>query len=315
MSTGHDRPSIAVVGSVNMDLVVEVPRMPTPGETVQGLDVAFHPGGKGANQAVAAARLGADVSLYGKVGDDPFGVRLLDAIRGSGVDAGHVEIEDGTASGLASIWVDAAGENAIVLAAGANGSVDTKYVERHLDRISEADVLLLQLEIPLETVDFLLRELPAPRPLVILDPAPAQDLSSLPLLKIDILTPNAHELTIIARSREAGTAAQHLLDSGVTDVVVTLGADGAEWHTSGRSPRRFPAPHVDAIDTTAAGDAFNGALAWALPGRSLEEAIPVAIAAGALATTIRGAQPSLPTREGLDAFLREERAGRDAPEL
>jgi ribokinase len=303
------RPSIAVVGSINTDLVVEVARMPAPGETLRGRDVAFYPGGKGANQAVAAALLGADVSLYGKVGDDPFGKRLLDGLRGAGVGVGAVEIETGTASGLASIWVDAAGGNAIVLAAGANGRVDTGYIERRLGRIVEADVILLQLEIPIETVAFLLGALPPAGPLVVLDPAPAHDLSALPLSRIGVLTPNKAELRAVSGDDDLEAGARRLLDAGVGDVVCTVGAEGAVWFAPGGSAARFPAPKVDVVDTTAAGDAFAGALACALPTRSLEEAIPFATAAGALATTARGAQPSLPALEDVLSLLASREDG------
>jgi ribokinase len=306
-------PSIAVVGSLNMDIVVEVPRMPAAGETLRGRDAAFHPGGKGANQAVAAARLGADVGLYGKVGDDPFGGRLLGSVRGSGVDVRSVEVEGDRMSGLASIWVDGAGENAIALAAGANGRVNAEYITRHLDRIAEADVLLLQLEIPIESVDFLLSKLPATRPRIILDPAPAQDLSALPLSRIDILTPNEAELRVVSGENDLDAGARRLLGAGIGNVVCTLGAEGAIWYAAEGSIARFPAPKVAVVDTTAAGDAFNGALASTLVGRPLGKAIPFAVAAGALATTVRGAQPSLPTREALGAFLRRGDRGRSGP--
>ena len=299
----RDKPSVAVVGSINTDIVIEVARMPEPGETIAGRAAAFYSGGKGANQAVAAARLGADVRLFGKVGGDPLGGRLLDGLRESGVDVGAVEIEADTPSGLASIWVDRRGDNAIVVAAGANGLVDTEYVGRHLDRIAAADVLLLQLEIPIATVAHLLHALPAAGPIVILDPAPAHDLASLPLTRVDVLTPNEHELRIVSGSDTIEAGAQHLIDLGAKNVICTLGADGAVWIPSSGPIMRLPAPNVDVVDTTAAGDAFAGALASALPGLPLAAAIPLAIAAGALATTVRGAQPSLPNAADLDAFL------------
>ncbi len=304
-----ERPTIAVVGGINTDLVVEVPRMPSPGETLRGRDVAIYPGGKGANQAVAAARLGADVHLYGKVGDDPFGKRLLDGLRGADVDVSAVEIEPATASGLASIWVDAAGGNAIVLAAGANGRVDIEYVERRLKRIIEADVILLQLEIPIETVAFLLGVLPPAEPLVVLDPAPAHDLSALPLSRIGVLTPNEAELRVVSGDDDLEAGARRLLDAGIENVVCTVGGEGAVWFASGGSVARSPAPKVNVVDTTAAGDAFAGALACVLPTRSLEEAIPFAVVAGALATTARGAQPSLPTLEDVLSLLASREDG------
>ena len=284
--------------------------MPSPGETIAGRDAAFYPGGKGANQAVAAARLGADVTLYGKVGDDPFGERLLAGLRESGVDVGSVETEAETSSGLASIWVDGNGDNAIALAAGANGRVDARYIKRHCDRIAEADVLLLQLEIPIETIAFLLSRLPETRPLVILDPAPAQDLGSLPLARIGVLTPNEHELRILSRSDKIEAGAKRLLETGIESVVCTLGSNGAVRFSSDGSTRRFAAPTVHAVDTTAAGDAFSGALAWALFSRPLDEAIPFAIAAGALATTVRGAQPSLPRRGNVLRLLSAREQGK-----
>lgn len=299
----RERPSVAVVGSINMDLVVEVPRMPAPGETLAGRGAEFYPGGKGANQAVAAARLGADVSLFGRVGDDPFGERLLEGLRESGVDIRGVETERDAMSGLASIWVDGAGDNAIALVAGANGRVDCDFIERHLDRIASADALLVQLEIPIESVGLLLRELPPTKPLVILDPAPARDLAGLPLSRIDMITPNERELTILGGSDDIEAGARRLLDAGAANVVCTLGPDGAARFTSEAPPQRFPAPRVRVVDTTAAGDAFNGALAWALFSRPLDDAIRFAIAAGTLATTTRGAQPSLPNRAAVAAFL------------
>ena len=308
----HERPTVAVVGSINTDLVIEVPRMPAPGETLVGRRVMFYPGGKGANQAVAAAKLGADVSLFGKVGDDPFGERLREGLRESGVGVRGVETERGIPSGLASIWVDEAGDNAIALAAGANGRVDCRFIERHLDRIAGADVLLVQLEIPIESVGLLLRKLPSARPLVILDPAPARDLSGLPLSRIDTITPNESELAIVGGGEDVEAGAQRLLDAGAASVVCTLGPAGAVRFSVEGPPQRFSAPEVRVVDTTAAGDAFNGALAWALPTQSVEDAIRFAVAAGALATTERGAQPSLPRRDEVDALLsahahREER--------
>lgn len=285
---------IVVLGSINMDVVVRVPRFPVPGETLAGTDVAYYSGGKGANQAVAAARLGADVRLFGKVGDDAFGERLLSELRNNKVNVNAVERESDCASGLASIWVNNEGENAIALAAGANGRVDDIYLKRHLETIRQADILLLQLEIPIEAIAALLEQLPENGPTVILDPAPAQDLSRLALERIDILTPNEHELRQISKIDELEAGAFQLLDRGVTNVICTLGAKGAVWFSSDGTMAHFSAPKVAAVDTTAAGDAFNGALAWALQTKPLEDAIAQAVIAGALATTKAGAQASLP---------------------
>lgn len=293
---------VAVLGSINTDLVLRVSRFPSSGETLTGTDIATFSGGKGANQAVAAARLGANVCLFGKVGDDPYGESLLSGLRDNNVSVDGIECEAQCASGLASIWVNAEGENAIVLAAGANGRVDRAYVERHLKDILRADLLLLQLEIPIETIAELLRRLPDQGPTVILDPAPAQVLSHLPLERIDILTPNEHELCLISGKDSVEDGAFQLLDRGVKNVICTLGEQGAIWFSSDGTMAHFSAPQVQVIDTTAAGDAFNGALAWALESQPLEEAIAQAVIAGALATTKRGAQASLSNRDDLRQF-------------
>jgi len=287
-------PRIAVVGSINMDLVIELDRLPRPGETVSGGRLATYPGGKGANQAVAAARLGAHVAFYGAVGDDAYGEQLLRKLVGAGVDATAAAVLDGIPSGLATICVDAAGENAIAVASGANAHVDCAYIDRHLDRIASSDILLLQLELPVDTVGYLLRALPEGKPRVILDPAPACAVESLFFPRVDILKPNAQELETLTGTPDPETAARVLLSLGIRNVVCTLGDKGATWYTENTAPARFPAPRVDVIDTTAAGDAFSGALAWALLRSELPDAIPIAVAAGSLATTVRGAQPSLP---------------------
>ncbi|MBU1049940.1 ribokinase [Candidatus Bipolaricaulota bacterium] len=293
---------IAVLGSINMDLVVSVPRFPSPGETLHGSEVGYYCGGKGANQAVAAARLGADVRLFGKVGDDAFGDRLLDGLRSHRVDVDAVECESGCATGLASIWVNDAGENAIVLAAGANDRVDDAYVECRGAAIRAASILLLQLEIPIKTIAHMLLRLPRNKMTVILDPAPACDLSVLPLDRIDILTPNEHELRLISGKESLEEGAFDLLDRGAKHVVCTMGHAGAVWFSSDGTMAHFSAPEVAVVDTTAAGDAFNGALAWALQTRSLEDAIAYGVRAGALATTKRGAQESLPTLHAIEAL-------------
>jgi ribokinase len=285
---------IAVLGSINMDLVVRVPRFPMPGETLNGRSIAFHSGGKGANQAVAAARLGADVYLFGKVGGDVFGERLLTGLRENGVNVDAVEREEDCATGLASIWVNDDGENVIVLSTGANVRVDGAYLDRHLEQIGRADFLLMQLEIPVGTVATALSKLPSEAPTVILDPAPAQGLSELPLERIDILTPNEQELAAIGRTTDIDRSARRLLDRGVGHVICTLGARGASWFSGDGTRMHIPAPNVDVVDTTAAGDAFNGALAWALQTCSTKDAIERAVVSGALTTTAAGAQPSLP---------------------
>ncbi len=218
---------IVVLGSANMDVVMEVPRLPRPGETLQGRHAGLFPGGKGANQAVAAARLGAGVSFCSKLGRDRFGETLLTELQASGVDMSAVEIEEGTTSGVACIFVTPEGGNAIALSPGANGLVDKRYAEAILERVAAARVLLLQLEIPAATVGHLLRRLPLKRPFVILDPSPAQDLSRLPLARIDLLTPNRGELGALTGRPDPKEGGRRLVRLGIPNVICKAGSDGA----------------------------------------------------------------------------------------
>lgn len=299
---------VTVAGSLNMDLVARAPRIPQPGETIIGRDFRNVPGGKGANQAVAAARLGAEVSMVGRVGGDTFAEPLLENLAADGIDHTYVTRDPEAATGVALIVVDDAGENSIVVASGANARFSPADVEAAEEALANADVLLLQLESPLETVLRAAELARARGAKVLLNPAPAQALPEELLSLVDALIPNETEAALLTdravrSEEEAREAARTLLASGVETVIVTLGERGALLAQEG-GVSMVPAFSVEAVDSTAAGDAFVGSFAVALAeGRPLEEAVRWGNAAGALATTKMGAQPSLPTREGLERLL------------
>lgn len=297
-------PRIVVVGSVNADMVVKSARIPAPGETVTGGRFVMAPGGKGANQAVAAARLGGEVTLVAKVGQDLFGDQAIDNYRREGILTDRILRDPENATGVALILVDQQGENLISVASGANHTLSPNEVSEAADRIRAADVLMLQLEIPMETVCHAARLAREAGVTVILDPAPAAPLPDGLLQNVTYLTPNeseAERLTGIRVTDEASAeeAGRQLVAAGAEHVIVTLGAKGALLVTSNQS-LLVPSRPVEAVDTTAAGDAFNGGLAWAVgQGLKLEEAIRLACLTGGLSATRLGAQPSLPTKDEL----------------
>lgn len=299
---------ICVVGSLNMDLVTRTPRIPIPGETIIGHEFFTAPGGKGANQAVAAARLGAQVSMVGRVGADDFGQAMRRALTEDDIDYACVFENETTSTGIAAILVDDAGENSIVVASGANARLSPADVERAQAAIAGADALLLQLETPLETVIRAAEIARAHHVAVLLNPAPARtDLDAL-LPLVDVLILNESEtalLTGLPVEDEAAllAAADALRATGVGVIILTLGAQGALL-VQASGAEAIPAFPVDAVDTTAAGDAFVGGFAVALAEKKpLGEAVRWGNAAGGLAATKLGAQPSLPTRQALLALL------------
>lgn len=303
-------PHVVVVGSINMDLVVRVPRLPRPGETLPAHDLQTIPGGKGANQAVAAARLGARVTMVGRLGDDAFGPRLRAGLESAGVSTEHVRVTDGCSSGVAVIAVEERGENAILLVAGANGRLTPDDVRAAEAVFQQADALLVQLEVPVETVEAAVILARRHGVRVVLDPAPAPT-GPLPksLCEVDVLTPNqteAEALTGIAviNAAQAEHAARLLRDRGARNVVIKLGEQGALLCDLEGLTEAVPACRVQVVDTTAAGDAFTAALAVGLcEGRLLKEAVRLGCAAGTLATTRAGAQPAMPTRQEVERLL------------
>lgn len=299
---------VTVVGSLNMDLVARAPRIPRPGETIIGGEFRNVPGGKGANQAIAAARLGATVSMVGRVGRDTFAGPLLDNLDADGIDHTFVVQDPEAATGVALIVVDDGGENSIVVASGANMRLSPADVDGAEAAIAGADALLLQLEIPLETVIRAAKIARARAVKIILNPAPARSLPAELLSLVDVLIPNESETALltglpVGDQAEAKTAAAALQDSGVGTVILTLGERGAMLATEGKT-ELFPAFDVTPVDTTAAGDAFVGGFAVALAeGRTLSEAVRWGNGAGGLAATKLGAQPSLPARRDLERLL------------
>ena len=294
---------IVVVGSLNMDLVVRAPRHPHVGETIIGSDFGTYPGGKGANQAVAAARMGGAVKMVGRVGQDDFGQALLRNVSDNGVDTTFILRDPHSATGVALITVDDAGQNTIVVASGANARLTPEDVARAKSVFEGASVLVLQLETPLLAISRAIEIAQHHGLTVVLNPAPAQKLDAGLLASVDYLIPNQTELALLAGVQPLEEAVAVLQGWGVPNLIVTLGEQGV-LIAQGERQAHLPAHAVEVVDTTAAGDAFVGAFAVALTqGLSTQESAAWGNAAGALAVTRPGAQPSLPNRAELDEFL------------
>lgn len=303
-------PHIVVVGSINMDLVVRMARLPKPGETVHGDEFQTIPGGKGANQAVAAARLGARVTIIGRVGDDSFGESLRKTLAADGVSIEHALVTAGCCTGVAFIGVEGSGANSITVVAGANGRLTPHDVESRADVIATADVLVMQLETPLDTVAAAIRVAHVAGVRTVLDPAPAPT-ESLPaeVRSVDLISPNqteAEAMTGIVVNDVAGAerAAHRLQQNGAREVLLKLGGLGALVCDASGNIVHVRAAQAKIIDTTAAGDAFTAAVAVAMAeGKSLIDAARLGCAAGTLACTKFGAQPAMPHRSEVDRFM------------
>ncbi len=298
------RKPIVVVGSVTMDMVTRTPHIPRIGQTVIGTNFSTTPGGKGANQAVAAARLGYPVQFIGMVGDDVYGPQLIENLAQAGVDTSSIAAANGS-SGLAPIFVDESGQNAIVVVPGANGKVDSAYVDKHVDAIRNAGIVLCQLELPMASIDHTLELCAQFNIPVMLDPAPAAALSDQVWKQVAWFTPNETEAAFyLDDGSDPEPITRELLARGLKGVVLKRGAEGAYVAVADGKAGWVQPFAVNAIDTVAAGDCFNGAFAVALlEGKDPWAAARFACAASAISVTRRGAQASMPTRDDLNAFM------------
>lgn len=300
--------SILVFGSINLDLTTYVPHLPALGETLRGHSFITVPGGKGANQAVAAARLGAPTKFFGRIGNDAFGREVMPIVQKEGVDMSGLKVDDQHGTGLAVINVDDKADNAIVIVSGANMALDASDAERCIDEFDQAKLVMLQLEVPLETSLKVAQAAHEKGVKVIWDPAPALELPADAYRFTDFMTPNEVETGMLVGFQpksieEAKKASGILRQRGVKAAIIKMGALGAYFESATESGF-MPTFIVDAIDTVAAGDAFNGGLAVALmEGKDLKEAVRWGSAAGAIATTKPGAMPSMPYRHELDELL------------
>ena len=299
---------VTVVGSFMFDLVARAPRRPKTGETLIGDSFGMFIGGKGANQAIAASRLNALVCMVGRLGDDLFGNQFLDKFSDEKINTDFVIQDKNNGTGVGMPLIDASGDNSIVIIPRANTALSAENINQGYEAIANSDILLLQLEVPIEASQRAAEIAKENSTIVILNPAPAREIPDTLLDLVDILTPNESETEILSgisatTEKEAKEAARILMDKGVETVILTLGSRGSLLLTA-TVESFFPANQVDVVDTTAAGDAFCGALAASLAnGSTIEEAVKTGNAAGALAVTKLGAEPSLPKKVDLDRFL------------
>jgi len=302
---------IVVIGSSNTDMIVKMPRIPQPGETILGGKFSTAAGGKGANQAVAAARAGGNVTFVACLGRDMFGDQALQGFQQDGIQVEHVVKDADAPSGVALIFVDEKGENSIAVASGANANLSAEDIQNAADTIASADMVLMQLEIPLATVQAAARIAADNHAKVILNPAPAQALPDELLQQVTLLTPNETEAELLTGIKvetetQAAEAARALQAKGVETVIITLGPRGA-YVLSSDYEGLIPSFKVKAVDSTAAGDVFNGVLAVSLAeGLPIPDAVRLANAAAALSVTKLGAQPSAPTRQEIENFLNDK---------
>lgn len=312
---------VVVVGSLNMDLVVRTPRLPRPGETVAAQSFATFAGGKGANQAVAAARMGAPVAMVGRVGGDPFGEALRRTLEAEGIDVRWLRTSPHVSTGVASIWVDEAGANAIAIVAGANGELTPQDVEASAEALMGAAAVLLQMEVPPAAIEAALEAARRASVPVILDPAPVHPRAAGWLDRVWAVAPNQVEAEALVgfavrTVADGARAARELVDRGASVAIVKMGEQGVVVTAASEGGRAYhcPAVAVEAVDTTAAGDAFCGAFAAArAEGLDLLAACRLANAAAGLSTTRPGAQPSLPRRADVESFLARHGAPEPRP--
>ncbi|NLZ54215.1 MAG: ribokinase [Thermoanaerobacteraceae bacterium] len=295
---------VVVVGSINMDVVIRVPHIPAVGETVLAKGLNLFGGGKGANQAIAASRLGGNVSMIGRLGDDAYGKKLIKALTESGVNVKAVEIDSEFPTGTAYIYVSDKGDNNIVVNPGANSKVDKNQIKRHMYLFEDADYCIIQMEIPIDTVEYVISLCKEKNIKVMLNPAPAHNISDEALQNLYMMLPNETELAILCNnSGNLEKMAEHLYSKGVKNVLVTLGEKGCML-VNHEGIKRFPAPPFTPVDTTAAGDSFVAGMTVGLSeGMNFEKAIKFASYVAGITISKEGAQASLPNRKAVDSYF------------